>query len=139
MDVACCRWGWHGRPVSIRRTLLYAITIHCYPIDEKVETNINKQYKQFGWLPGSWRVIMLACKGYCWTKTRICVVTIPLPMRAPGWWRDAPDARDGPRAIRSVEVCGTNSKYHPIQPSRMSRPAVAILAQASNNSGLSSS
>ena len=30
---------------------------------------------------------MPACKGYCWTKTIIVVVTIPLPMRAPGWWR----------------------------------------------------
>ena len=47
-----CRWGWHGRPVSIRRTLLTAITIHCYPIDEKVETNINKQYKQLGGFQG---------------------------------------------------------------------------------------
>ena len=37
-------------------------------------------------------------------NNKFVVVTIPLPMRAHGWWRDAPDARDGPWAIRSVEV-----------------------------------
>ena len=33
--------------VSIRCSLLSPTTIHCNPIDEKVETNINEQHKQF--------------------------------------------------------------------------------------------